>query len=112
MNSCVFQGYVNWLLVPQLRPGDTVVMDNLSSHKSVTVQRAIEAAGAKLMFLPPYSPDLNPIERMWSKVKAHLRAESKRTKHTLINAIERALKTITINDCNGFFRSAGVATKK
>ena len=71
MTSFVFQGYVEWLLAPQLKPGDTVIMDNLSSHKSAAVQKAIETKGAKLIFLPPYSPDLNPIEKMWSKVKAY-----------------------------------------
>ena len=110
MNSFVFQGYVEWLLVPELKPGDTVVMDNLSSHKSGSVKQAIEGVGAKLMFLPPYSPDLNPIENMWAKVKARLRAEAKRTKPTLTDAIGRALKTITPKDCNGFFRAAGIAT--
>jgi transposase len=87
MNQLVFQGYVDWLLLPQLRPGDTVIMDNLSSHKSLAVETSIESAGAKLMFLPPYSPDLNPIEKMWSKVKALLRGAAARTKRKLINAI-------------------------
>lgn len=108
MNQLAFQGYVDWLLVPELKPGDTVIMDNLSCHKSAAVEASIEGAGAKLMLLPPYSPDLNPIERMWSKVKANLRREAKRTKNTLINAIGRALKTITPDDCLGFFQSAGV----
>ena len=108
MNQFAFQGYVNWLLVPELKPGDTVVMDNLSSHKSAAVQTAIETTGAKLLFLPPYSPDLNPIEKMWSKVKAHLRREAKRTKKTLTNAIGKALESITADDCRGFFRSVGV----
>lgn len=110
MNSWIFQGYVDWFLVPELRPGDTLIMDNLASHKTKAVREAVEATGAKLLFLPPYSPDLNPIENMWSKVKAHLRAEEKRSKKTLIRAIGRALKTITPNDCSGFFRAAGVAT--
>lgn len=108
MNRMVFQGYIDWLLVPLLKPGDTVVMDNLSSHKSVAVSDSIEATGAKLLFLPPYSPDLNPIEKMWSKVKACLRAESKRTKQTLTTAIGKALKTVTAADCQGFFRSCGI----
>jgi transposase len=108
MNHLVFQGYVDWLLVPQLRPGDTVVMDNLSSHKSATVVQSIEGTGAKLIYLPPYSPDLNPIEKMWSKVKACLRTEAKRTKRTLTTAIGKALKTITKDDCHGFFRSVGI----
>lgn len=110
MNSWIFQGYVNLFLVPELRPGDTVIMDNLASHKSNPVREAIEGAGAKLLFLPPYSPDLNPIEKMWSKVKAQLRSEEKRTKKTLVNAIGRALKSITASDCSGFFRSVGIAT--
>lgn len=110
MNSWIFQGYVNSFLVPELRPGDTLIMDNLASHKSNAVTEAIEATGAKLLFLPPYSPDLNPIEKMWSKVKAHLRSEEKRTKRTLINAIGRALKSVTPGDCSAFFRSVGIAT--
>ena len=108
MNQLTFQGYVDWLLVPELQPGDTVVMDNLSSHKSAAVQTSIEARGAKLLFLPPYSPDLNPIEKMWSKVKAHLRREAKRTQKTLTTAIGHALKSITSDDCRGFFRSVGI----
>ena len=108
MNHLVFQGYVDWLLVPQLKPGDTVVMDNLSSHKSATVLESIEVTGAKLMYLPPYSPDLNPIEKMWSKVKTYLRAEAKRTKRTLTTAIGKALQSITSDDCRGFFRSSGI----
>jgi len=108
MNQVSFQGYVDWLLVPELHPGDTVVMDNLSSHKSPKVTASIEAVGAKLLFLPPYSPDLNPIENMWSKVKAYLRQAAKRTKATLINAIGKALKTITPEDCLGFFQASGI----
>ena len=108
MNRLVFQGYVDWLLVPELKPGDTVVLDNLSSHKSKSIEESIEATGAKLLYLPPYSPDLNPIEKMWSKVKACLRAEEKRTKRTLLTAIGKALKTVTKQDCQGFFRSSGI----
>ena len=110
MNHLVFQGYVDWLLVPQLRPGDTVVMDNLSSHKSATVIQSIETTGAKVLYLPPDSPDLNPIEKMWSKVKAYLRTEAKRTKRTLTTAIGKALQTITQDDCHGFFQSVGIDT--
>lgn len=108
MNQWVFQGYVDWLLVPQLKPGDTVVMDNLSSHKAKAVADSMEATGARLLYLPPYSPDLNPIEKMWSKVKAYLRAEAKRTTRTLTTAIGKALKTITADDCQGFFHSVGI----
>jgi transposase len=108
MNQLTFQGYIDWLLVPELKPGDTVIMDNLSCHKSAAVEASIEATGAKLMLLPPYSPDLNPIENMWSKVKACLRKEAKRTKQTLINAIGRALQSITPHDCRGFFQAVGI----
>lgn len=108
MNGLTFQGYVDWLLVPELKPGDTVIMDNLSSHKSTAVANSIEAVGAKLLFLPPYSPDLNPIEKMWSKVKTYLRSEAKRTQRTLTNAIGRALKSVTSADCEGFFRASGI----
>lgn len=94
-NQLVFEGYVDWLLVPELKPGDTVIVDNLSSRKSAAVVESIAATGAKLLYLPPYSPDLNPIEKMWSKVKAYLRAQAKRTTKTLTTAIGQALKTIT-----------------
>jgi transposase len=108
MNHLIFQGYVDWLLVPQLRPGDTVVMDNLSCHKSPAVTQSIESTGAKLLYLPPYSPDLNPIEKLWSKIKARLRAEAKRTPQTLTKAIGKALRSITLSDCRGFFESVGI----
>lgn len=108
MNQLVFQGYIDWLLVPHLKPGDTVVMDNLSSHKSTSVAESIESTGAKILFLPPYSPDFNPIEKMWAKVKALLRAAEARSKRRLINAIGKALKAITQQDCSGFFASVGL----
>ena len=108
MKQVVFQGYVDWLLVPILKPGDTVIMDNLSSHKSNHVTDAIESTGAKLMYLPPYSPDFNPIEKMWSKVKANLRQAEARTVRTLINAIGTAMRQVTTQDCNGFFQSVGL----
>ncbi len=108
VNQLVFQGYVDWLLVPLLKPGDTVIMDNLSSHKSTAVAESIESTGAKLLFLPPYSPDFNPIEKMWSKVKASLRRAGARTKRTLINSIAKALKDVSPQDCTGFFKSVGI----
>ncbi len=83
--------YVNRVLVPELSPGDVVIMDNLSSHKAPAVRAAIEAAGAELMFLPPYSPDFNPIEMAFSKLKAHLRGAVERTIHGLWNAIGRII---------------------
>ena len=109
MNQVVFQGYVDWLIVPILEPGDTVIMNNLSSHKSNHASDAIESTGAKLMYLPPYSPDLNPIEKMWSKVKAYLRQAEARTVRTLTSAVGRALGEITPQDCHGFFESVGVS---
>jgi len=82
-------------------------MDNLSSHKSPGVKRAIEAVGAEVWYLPPYSPDLNPIELMWSKVKEYLRAAKARTQTTLINALGEALRTVTGDDLWNWFRRAG-----
>jgi transposase len=112
MNSLVFRGYVEWLLTPTLHAGDIVVMDNLSSHKAAGVREAIEAAGASLLYLPPYSPDLNPIEAMWSKVKQSLRGASARTSRTLFKAIGDALRSVTLDDCRGFFNGCGyIATQ-
>jgi transposase len=106
-NGTVFQGFVDWLLVPALRRGDVVVMDNLSSHKTNGVVEAITAAGAEVRYLPPYSPDLNPIEKMWSQVKGLLRAAKARTAHALYRAIAGALKAVTPSDCQGYFRQCG-----
>ena len=107
MDSLVFCGYVERALVPTLHQGDIVVMDNLSPHKAPGVREAIEAAGASLLYLPPYSPDFNPIEAMWSKAKQSLRSSAARTKNTLIQAIGDALRSVTIEDCQGFFRGCG-----
>lgn len=87
INRDAFTAYVRQVLVPELRPGDIVIMDNLSSHKGPEVREAIEAAGAELCFLPPYSPDFNPIEKAFSKLKAHLRKAAERTIHGLWTAI-------------------------
>lgn len=103
----VFEAYVREVLCPTLRPGDVVVMDNLSSHKRPTVERLIEQVGASVRFLPPYSPDLNPIEMMWSKVKAFLRAAKARTQQALLAAIAAALKTVTADDAKGWFTKCG-----
>jgi transposase len=117
VSSLVFEGatdteafatYVEQLLVPQLRPGDVVVMDNLSSHKSARVQMALERVGARLLYLPPYSPDFNPIEKMWSKVKGFLRSAAERTVEGLWDAIGRALNHVSAEDCRGFFGSCGI----
>lgn len=103
----VFQAYVNNVLVPTLRPGDIVVMDNLAPHKNAAVAEAIEAAGAEVWLLPPYSPDFNPIEKMWSKIRAFLRAIKARTYEALLQAIAAALRTVTASDATGWFTSCG-----
>jgi transposase len=102
-----FRAYVAAVLVPTLRPGDLVVMDNLSPHKSDPTLALIEQAGARVRFLPAYSPDLNPIEKMWSKVKALLRAAEARTPGDLVKAIGLALAQVTAQDALGWFVSCG-----
>lgn len=106
----VFREYVRQVLLPTLRPGDIVVLDNLSAHKDKEALALIAAVGAEVWFLPPYSPDLNPIEKMWSKVKEFLRAAKARTFDTLLATIANALKTITAHDAQGWFQSCGYAT--
>ena len=106
-NSFVFEAYVDWLLAPALRPGDILVMDNLSSHKSPAVLEKLCATGAEVKFLPPYSPDLNPIERIFSKIKTYLRRTAARTERRLYNAIAKAIATITPDDCINCFTNAG-----
>ena len=103
----VFKAYVQHILLPTLRPGDIVIMDNLSAHKNQEVKDLIESVGAEIWFLPPYSPDLNPIEKMWSKIKAILRTLKARTEKALIDAIAKALEAITANDVKGWFESCG-----
>jgi len=103
----IFKAYVENILLPTLRPGDVVVLDNLSSHKNQEVRDLIESAGAELWFLPPYSPDLNPIEKMWSKVKSILRKLKARTEQALITAIAQALNQVTASDAKGWFKSCG-----
>ena len=105
----VFLAYVQHVLVPELKSGDVVVLDNLQPHKAAGVREMIETAGATLLYLPPYSPDYNPIENMWSKVKQFLRSAAARTQEALAQAITRALETISITDCRGFFRHCGYA---
>ena len=106
----VFQAYLEQVLVPCLRPGHLVILDNLSPHKTPAVAAAIRAAGAEVMFLPPYSPDLNPVEQMWSKVKAYLRKVKARTLDTLIEAIRQALASVTAADVEGWFGYCGYVT--
>lgn len=106
-NKEVFKVYVEKFLLPTLRPGDCVILDNLSAHKGSDIRDMIESVGAELWFLPPYSPDLNPIEKMWSKVKAILRKLKARTETELIAAIADALEQVTTYDCLGWFKSCG-----
>jgi transposase len=103
----VFQAYVRTVLCPSLRPGDVVVMDNLGAHKNEQTLALIRATGAEAWFLPAYSPDLNPIEMMWSKVKALLRAAEARTHPDLLAAIGRALRSITGQDAVNWFAACG-----
>ena len=103
----VFRAYVTEVLAPTLRPGDVVVMDNLTPHKSEPTLQLIAQAGAQVLFLPAYSPDFNPIEKMWSKVKGHLRSAEARTPEDLVTAIGAALAKVTAKDALGWFVSCG-----
>jgi len=108
MDAASFEAYVEQVLVPSLPEGAVVVMDNLSAHKAPGVARLLEAAGAQLWFLPPYSPDLNPIELMWSKVKTLLRGAKARTMEDLIAAIADALDRVTPENAQAYFFHCGV----
>ena len=103
----VFRAYVAEVLCPTLRPGDIVVMDNLAPHNSAPTLALIAQAGAEVLFLPAYSPDLNPIEKMWSKVKTLLRSAEARTSDDLVSAIGHALSQVTSQDALGWFTSCG-----
>jgi transposase len=103
MDGASFEAYMSQSLIPALAPGSIVVMDNLGAHKGTAIQEMLRAAGAELWYLPPYSPDLNPIELMWSKVKASLRGAQARTHQTLIEAIAHALDEVTPQHCRNFF---------
>ena len=107
INRNAFQAYVDQVLVPELKPGDVVVMDNLSSHKGPAVRRAIEAAGANLLYLPPYSPDFNPIENAFAKLKALLRKAAIRTVAALWDQIGSVLNLFTPAECANYFKAAG-----
>ncbi|OAI30962.1 transposase [Methylosinus sp. R-45379] len=107
INGQWFQAYVDQVLVPTLSPGDIVVMDNLGSHKGAGVRKAIEAAGATLLYLPPYSPDFNPIEKAFSKLKALLRKAAERTVDALWNRIGALLKEFSPTECANFFAASG-----
>ena len=107
VNRDAFEAFVKKVLVPSLSPGDVVVMDNLSSHKGPHVRQMIEAAGASLLFLPAYSPDLNPIEMAFSKLKQLLRSAGHRTLNALWADVQRMLDLITPDDARGFFTHCG-----
>jgi transposase len=109
VDAATFLAWVTAALCPLLRAGDVVVMDNLSAHKHPGVRVAIESVDARLIYLPPYSPDFNPIENLWSKVKEALRAAAARTMETLGEAITAALGRVTPDDCRGFFSNCGYA---
>jgi transposase len=102
-----FLAFLREVLVPQLRPGQILILDNLKAHKVAGVAEACATAGVQLLYLPPYSPDLSPIEECWSKVKALLRAKAARTLETLEQAIAEALAAITSQDASGWFAHAG-----
>ena len=106
----VFEVYLEHFLVPALRPGQVVVMDNLSAHKGDRVRDLIEERGCEVVYLPPYSPDLNPIEQAFAKLKTLLRRAGARTREALIEAMGRALDTVTARDARGFFGSCGYRT--
>ena len=107
INGELFLAYVEQVLAPTLTSGDIVVMDNLSSHKVAGVRKAIEAAGARLLYLPPYSPDLNPIEQAFAKLKALLRAKALRTVAALWNALGDIVPCFSPDECANFLRHAG-----
>ncbi|TVQ74971.1 MAG: IS630 family transposase [Phycisphaeraceae bacterium] len=107
VNAAVFESFVEQVLAPELRPGDVVVMDNLSSHKSSRTRELIEGAGAELVFLPPYSPDLNPIEMVFSKVKQLLRSMACRTRDQLWRSMQRVLDAVTPSDAMNCFKHCG-----
>lgn len=107
VDGTVFKVYVEQVLCPTLQVGDVVVMDNLPAHKVTGIKELIEASGARLIYLPPYSPDLNPIEKCWSKIKTHLRKAKARTRAELEKALQAALLLITEEDAVGWFKSCG-----
>jgi transposase len=110
INGVIFRAYVEQALVPTLKPGDVVVMDNLGSHKGQGVRKAIRAAGAKLFFLPPYSPDLNPIEQAFAKMKTLLRKADARTIDDTWRQIGALLDRFTAAECANYFTNAGYAS--
>jgi len=112
MDGEIFSAYVRRVLIPTLRKGDVVVMDNLSAHKRPQIKRLIESAGATVLYLPPYSPDFNPIEMIWSKVKRLLRTFAARTIDALHEAFGRAFAAVTPGDILGCFQHCGYTTSE
>jgi transposase len=110
INGESFRAYVEQMLIPTLKPGDIVIIDNLGSHKGKAVRRAIRAAGAKLFFLPPYSPDLNPIEQVFAKLKTLLRKAAERTVEATFARIGALLGAFTPSECANYFRNSGYAS--
>jgi len=110
INGRIFLAWVVQFLIPTLRPGDIVVLDNLGSHKGASVRRAIRAAGAHLLFLPPYSPDLNPIEQVFAKLKTLLRKADERSIAAVWNRIGSLLDAFGPQECSNYFRNAGYAS--
>lgn len=110
MTGAIFRAYAEQVLAPALQPDDVVVMDNLSAHKVAGVREAIEAAGASALYLPPYSPDLNPIEQAFSKLKALLRKAAARTRDALWDAIASALDAYPPDECQRYIVNAGYAS--
>jgi transposase len=111
MNGESFKAYVEQCLVPSLRPGDIVILDNLSCHKVAGIRTAIEATGAQVRYLPPYSPDLNPIEQLFAKLKALLRKAAARTLDALIHAIAEALLSFSPGECANYLANSGYGYK-
>jgi transposase len=107
MNGAAFQAYAEQVLAPELRPGDIVIMDNLSAHKISGAREAIEKAGARLLFLPPYSPDFNPIEMAFSKLKALLRKAAARSVDDLWSVVADCLAAFKADECRNYFEAAG-----
>lgn len=112
INGTCFRAYVEQQLVPILKPGDIVIMDNLGSHKSAAVRQVIKAAGARLWFLPPYSPDLNPIEQAFAKIKHWMRVAEKRTTDETWRHIGTLVQTIQPQECSNYIENAGYASLK
>ena len=112
INGEAFRAWVGQMLIPTLRPGDIVVMDNLGSHKGDTVRRLIRSVGARLWFLPAYSPDLNPIEQTFAKIKHAMRTAQRRTVEAVVREAGRIVETITGDECRNYITAAGYASAK